>query len=48
MRRCFYIDDISGEKYPGIASNFLCDAEAGGRITITGPYRSPFKIPEQR
>lgn len=46
VRRCFYIDDISGEKYPGIASNFLCDAEAGGRITITGPYRSPFKIPD--
>jgi len=46
VRRCFYIDDISGEKYPGIASNYLCDAETGRRITITGPYRSPFKIPD--
>ena len=45
VRRCFYIDEISGERYPGIASNFLCDAEEGRRITITGPYRSPFKIP---
>ena len=45
VRRCFYIDEISGERYPGIASHYLCDAEAGRRITITGPYRSPFKIP---
>ena len=46
VRRCFYIDEISGERYPGIASNFLCDAQTGGRVTITGPYRSPFKIPQ--
>ena len=46
VRRCFYIDDVSGERYPGIASNYLCDAQAGARITITGPYRSSFKIPE--
>ena len=45
VRRCFYIDEISGESYPGIASNYLCDAEAGRHITITGPYRSPFRIP---
>jgi len=45
VRRCFYIDEISGESYPGIASHYLCDAEAGRRITITGPFRSPFKIP---
>jgi len=46
VRRCFYIDEISGESYPGIASHYLCDAEAGKRITITGPYRSPFRIPD--
>jgi len=45
VRRCFYVDEINGERYPGIASHYLCDAEAGKRITITGPYRSPFKIP---
>lgn len=45
VRRCFYIDEISGESYPGIASNYLCDAKAGRHITITGPYRSPFRIP---
>jgi ferredoxin--NADP+ reductase len=45
VRRCFYLDEISGERYPGIASNYLCDARVGDKIKITGPYRSPFKIP---
>jgi len=45
VRRCFYIDEISGEQYPGIASNYLCDAEPGTSITISGPYRSPFNMP---
>ncbi|MEA3291252.1 MAG: oxidoreductase [Pseudomonadota bacterium] len=45
VRRCFYIDDISGEQYPGIASNFLCDAQPGDTITITGPYKSAFNMP---
>jgi ferredoxin--NADP+ reductase len=45
VRRCFYLDEISGEQYPGIASNYLCDANVGDKIKITGPYKSPFKIP---
>jgi ferredoxin--NADP+ reductase len=45
VRRCFYIDEVSGEQYPGVASNYLCDAREGERITLTGPYRSPFRIP---
>jgi ferredoxin--NADP+ reductase len=45
VRRCFYIDEVSGERYPGISSNFLCDAGPGARITISGPYLSPFKMP---
>ncbi|PUE00376.1 MAG: oxidoreductase [Candidatus Sedimenticola endophacoides] len=45
VRRCFYIDEVSGERYPGIASNYLCDRSVGDRITLTGPYRSPFKAP---
>jgi len=45
VRRCFYVDEVSGERYPGIASNYLCDAQPGDRITISGPYRSPFKVP---
>ncbi|NEX19549.1 oxidoreductase [Thiorhodococcus mannitoliphagus] len=45
VRRCFYVDEISGERYPGVASNFLCDAKPGQQITLTGPYLSPFRMP---
>ena len=45
VRRCFYIDEVSGERYPGIASNYLCDANPGDALTISGPYLSPFKMP---
>lgn len=45
VRRCFYIDEVSGERYPGIASNYLCDAKPGAPLTIGGPYLSPFKMP---
>jgi ferredoxin--NADP+ reductase len=48
VRRCFYVDEISGERYPGIASNYLCDAKAGDRIVVSGPYASPFKIPADK
>jgi ferredoxin--NADP+ reductase len=48
VRRCFYLDEVSGERYPGIASNRLCDALPGDRLQITGPYRSPFTIPADR
>ena len=46
VRRCFYIDEVSGEEYPGLASNFLCDARPGDRIAFTGPYGDAFVIPE--
>lgn len=45
VRRCFYIDDVSGEQYPGRASNYLCDAKLGDKIRITGPYPAPFQFP---
>ena len=45
VRRCFYVDEVSGEAHPGIASNYLCDAQAGQEIAITGPFRSPFRVP---
>ena len=45
VRRCFSIDDISGERYPGRASNFLCDANPGDPIAITGPYGVQFEVP---
>jgi ferredoxin--NADP+ reductase len=48
VRRCFYIDDYSGEEYPGIASNYLCDLAPGDRLTLTGPYGLVFEVPEER
>ncbi|MBK5963857.1 oxidoreductase [Thiocystis minor] len=45
VRRCFCVDEISGERYPGVASNYLCDARPGDQLTISGPYLSPFKMP---
>jgi len=48
VRRCFYIDEFSGEQYPGVASNFLCDAKPGDTVTITGPYKSVFAMPTEK
>jgi ferredoxin--NADP+ reductase len=45
VRRCFYIDDVSGERFPGVASNFLCDCQPGDRILLTGPYGRQFLPP---
>ncbi len=46
VRRCFYIDDVSGELERGIASNYLCDLKKGNKIKITGPYNSAFTMPQ--
>ena len=48
VRRCNYIDEVSGEEYPGIASHHLCNAQPGAKITLTGPYKSPFRIPADK
>jgi ferredoxin--NADP+ reductase len=45
VRRCFYIDEVSGERYPGVASNFLCDSQLGDSIQLTGPYGRQFLAP---
>ena len=48
VRRVNYIDDYSGERYNGISSNYLCDRQAGDRVTITGPYGIVFEVPENK
>jgi ferredoxin--NADP+ reductase len=48
VRRCSYIDEYSGEEYPGIASNYLCDLREGDEVTITGPYGLAFEVPDER
>jgi ferredoxin--NADP+ reductase len=45
VRRCFYIDEVSGERYPGKCSNYLCDAAVGDVVQITGPYGRHFIVP---
>jgi ferredoxin--NADP+ reductase len=48
VKRCSYVDDFSGEKYQGIASNYLCNRKPGDEITITGPFELPFAVPEDK
>lgn len=48
VKRCSYVDDFSGEKYDGVASNYLCDRRVGDEITITGPHSLPFVVPEDK
>lgn len=46
VKRCFYLDDINGEQYKGVASNYFCDRNPGDIISMLGPYTRPFHIPE--
>ncbi|HCX24159.1 MAG: ferredoxin-NADP reductase [Flammeovirgaceae bacterium] len=48
VKRCDYVDEFSGEQYPGIASNFLCDRQPGDRIMLTGPHGLPFEVPSDK
>jgi ferredoxin--NADP+ reductase len=47
VRRCSYIDEYSGEEYPGIASNYLCDLRETDTLTLSGPYGLAFEVPEE-
>lgn len=47
VRRCSYIDEYSGEEYPGVASNYLCDRRPGDTIQVAGPFGLPFEIPRE-
>ena len=42
-----YVDPYSGEQYPGVSSNYLCDLVAGDTITMAGPYGLAFEVPEE-
>ena len=45
VRRCSFLDAYSGERFPGVASNYLCDLKAGGKVPLAGPVGLPFLIP---
>ncbi len=47
VRRCSHIDEYSGEEFPGIASNFLCDLQPGQGFEFTGPFGLAFEVPEE-
>jgi ferredoxin--NADP+ reductase len=46
VRRCFYVDEHSGEQVKGVASNFLCDLQPGDHMEFTGPMGLAFPVPE--
>lgn len=48
VKRHNYIDDFNGERYPGIASNYLCDLPVGASVEFSGPFGYPFAVPESR
>lgn len=48
VRRCAYIDEFSGERYNGIASNYVCDRGVDDELEITGPYGYAFEVPEDK
>lgn len=48
VRRCSYIDEHTGEEYPGIASNYLCDRRHDDVVSINGPFGIPFAVPSDR
>jgi ferredoxin--NADP+ reductase len=48
VRRCDVLDDFSGERYAGVASNYLCDLPMGSEISYCGPVGHPFAIPARR
>lgn len=47
VRRCSYIDEYSGERYPGRASNYLCDLRDGDELELSGPYGLAFAVPPE-
>jgi ferredoxin--NADP+ reductase len=48
VRRCAYLDEFTGEQYPGVASNYLCDRRPGDAITLAGPFGLAWQVPEDR
>jgi len=47
VRRVSYVDQYSGEEYPGVSSNYLCDRTAGDSLTMAGPYGLAFEVPQE-
>jgi benzoyl-CoA 2,3-dioxygenase component A len=39
-------EDEAGTPVQGVASNYLCDLDRGGEVTVTGPFGSTFLMPD--
>ncbi|MDI6748638.1 MAG: hypothetical protein QMD73_00495 [Rhodocyclaceae bacterium] len=48
VKRHDYIDEFNGERYPGVASNYLCDLKPGATVEFQGPVGYPFALPVDR
>jgi len=48
VKRCFYIDEFSGQRYDGKASNYLRDLKEGATVTLVGPYNLAFALPKEK
>jgi ferredoxin--NADP+ reductase len=49
VRRALYYDDVTGLAVPekkGVCSNFLCDAQPGDDVSLTGPSGKVLLMPE--
>ena len=50
VRRSVYMDEVTGLEVPdkkGVCSNFLCDAQPGDEVALTGPFGRNFLLPER-
>jgi ferredoxin--NADP+ reductase len=46
VKRFFFGDDESGQRLPGKSSNFLCDAQPGDVVRMTGPAGKDLLLPD--
>src|SRR3989338_8347697 len=46
VRHFWRLDAKSGERIPGVASNYLCDLKKSDQVQITGPVGRHFLLPE--
>ena len=47
VKRVHFIDEYSGERFEGRASNYLCDRHPGDELAVSGPYGLPFALPDE-
>ncbi len=45
VRRCSSLDEFTGERWPGVASSYLCDLQPGARLTVSGPFGIAWEVP---